>query len=239
MSYSTTRWGESHIIRYANIGRKIRVCHDPKDLNKAIKRPHYARRTLDEITHHLRGAQFFSKLDARSGYWSVHLDQPSSFLTTFNSRFGRYRFIRLPFGLNLSQDVFQERMDCILETCPGTIGIADDVGVYGSTEQEHDNNLHILMETASKHELVFNENKCQNKTHSLLFFGLLFDKDGVHPDPDRVIAIEQIPSPDCAKSLREFMGISTHMAPFTKNLAHNVFQNCCRSSRHVFAHEPH
>ena len=60
-----------------------------------------------------------------------------------------------------------------------------DVGVYDSTEQEHDNNIHSLMETASKHGLVFNEKKCQIKTHSLSFFGPLFDKDGVYPDPDR------------------------------------------------------
>ena len=70
------------------------------------------------------------------------------------------------------------------------MGIADDIGVYGSTEQEHENNPQILMETASKHGLVFNENKCQIKTHSLSFFGLLFNKDGIHPDPDRVMAIE-------------------------------------------------
>ena len=116
------------------INCKIHICLDPKDLNLAIKRRHYATRTLDEVTHHLGSARVFSKLNARSGYWSVHLDQPSSLLTTFYSAFGRYRFLCLPFGLNLSQDVFQERMDRILEYCPGKIGIADDVGVFGKVE---------------------------------------------------------------------------------------------------------
>ena len=89
-----------------------------KDLNRAIKRPDYHTRTLEEITHKLAGATVFSKLDAHHGYWSVSLDEESSVKTTFNSPFGRYRFLRLPFGLNLSQDVFQEMMDLILEQCP-------------------------------------------------------------------------------------------------------------------------
>ncbi len=68
--------------------------------------------------------------------------------TTFNSPFGRYRLSIVPFGLNLSKEVFQEMMDQILEQCPGTISIADDEGVFGRTEKEHDTNLHQLMRAA-------------------------------------------------------------------------------------------
>ena len=139
-----TDWVSSIVYSRKSNG-KLRICLDPKDLNTAIKRPHYPTPTLEEITHKLAGSMIFSKLDARHGYWSVQLDDESKRLTTFNSPFGRYCFRRLPFGLNLSQDVFQERMDCILEKCPGTISIADDVGVFGKTEAEHDKHLHNLM----------------------------------------------------------------------------------------------
>ena len=63
------------------------------------------------------------------------LDEESSYLTTFNSPFGRFRFTRLPFGLCVSQDVFQQKMDFILEKCPGAVGIADDIAVHGPTEK--------------------------------------------------------------------------------------------------------
>ena len=106
---------------------EIRVCLDPKDLNKAIKRNHHKTPTLEELTHKFREARFFSKLDAKSGYWAVKLDKESQLLTTFNSPFGRFCFKRMPFGLVMSQDVFQHKMDQILERCPGTIGIADYV----------------------------------------------------------------------------------------------------------------
>ena len=77
--------------------------------------------TLEELTHKFAGRTIFSKVDARHGYWSVALDEESSMLTTFNSPFGRYRYLRMPFGLRMSQDVFQQKMDQILESCPGCI----------------------------------------------------------------------------------------------------------------------
>ena len=138
----------------------------------------------------LQGAKIFSNIDARAGYWSIILDEPSSELTTFNTPHGRYKFNRLPFGLNLSQNVFQERMDIILEKCPGTIYIADDIGVFGKTVKEHDDNLMTLVEQAKHNGLVFNEEKCAIGTSDLPFFGLLFDKDGVHPNKNRIEAIK-------------------------------------------------
>lgn len=216
--HKPTDWVSSLVYSRKSNGT-IRICLDPKDLNTALKRPHYATRTLEEVTHHLAGATVFSKLDARSGYWSVHLDESSSFLTTFNSPFGRYRFLRLPFGLNLSQDVFQEKMDQILEKCPGTISIADDIGVFGNSKKQHDDNLRNLMEIAQKHGLVFNKSKCNINSDSLSFFGLHFSKDGVSPDADRIASIRSMPSPKNPQALREFLGVAVYMSPFTKNLA--------------------
>ena len=59
------------------------ICLDPKYLNKAIIREHYKAPTLEEMSHKLAGATLFPKLDAKDGFWSVHLDIASSYLTTF------------------------------------------------------------------------------------------------------------------------------------------------------------
>jgi hypothetical protein len=197
-----------------------RICLDPKDLNKAIKRTHHHTPTLDEITHQFAGSTVFSKLDARHGYWSIKLDEESSLLTTFNSPgFGRFRFKRLPFGLCVSQDIFQHRMDQILEKCPGTLGIADDVAVYGTTEEEHDKNLLQLMNVARESGLVFNMDKCEIKKQSISFFGLIYDANGVTPNPQRIEAIEAIEPPKTAKALQEFLGIATYMSSFVPRLS--------------------
>ena len=80
----------------------IHPCLDPHDLNKAIIHKHYKAPTLEEISHKLSGATVFSKLDAKDGFWSIHLDTPSSYLTTFNMHKGCYRYLCKPFGLKMS-----------------------------------------------------------------------------------------------------------------------------------------
>ena len=213
-----TDWVSSIVISRRRNG-KLRICLDPKDLNKAIKRCHHKTPTLEEITHKFSGSRYFSKLDAKNGYWSVLLDEESSCLTTFNSPFGRYCFLRMPFGLVMSQDVFHHKMDQILEKCPGTISIADDIAVCGETEAEHDQNLHNVMEIARQHGLVFNSDKCEIKVPQIKFFGMIYHKDGVHPDPEKVKVIKEKQSPGNKNELQEFLGIITYMSPFIPRLS--------------------
>ena len=98
----------------------------------------------------------FSKLDAKSGYWSIKLDEESQKLTTFQTPFGRYCFQRLPFGLSVSQDIYQMEIDHILEQCEGACGIADDIIISGKDEEEHDRNLINFMKVACKEGLKLN-----------------------------------------------------------------------------------
>ena len=63
-----TYWVNSHVVVEKPNG-KLCTCLDPKDLNAAIKRPHYPMPTLEDALSKMTGAKFFSKLDARSGYW--------------------------------------------------------------------------------------------------------------------------------------------------------------------------
>ena len=71
---------------------KIRVFIDPRDLNRAIKREYYPMKTIENVVAEMPDAKLFSALDATSGYWQLKLDEQSSKLCTFNTRFGWYRF---------------------------------------------------------------------------------------------------------------------------------------------------
>ena len=150
---------------------KIRACLDPRDLNKAIKREHYYTKTIDEVVTQLSGAKFFSVVDAKKGYWHVPLDEASSYLTTFNTPFGRYRFTRLSFGLVVSQDVFQKHLDSSLEGLEGVTGIADDTFVYGATEEEHDANMVNLMITSRERGSNSTKTKCSLNVRKLASLG--------------------------------------------------------------------
>jgi len=79
----------------------LRLCLDPKDLNKNISRQHYYTRTIDEILPQMHGKKYLSVADTNKGYWHVELDKESSLLCTFNTPFGRYRVKRLPFGVSV------------------------------------------------------------------------------------------------------------------------------------------
>ena len=71
--------------------KKVRLCLDPKDLNKNIYREHYYSKTIDEILPLLHGAKKVSASDTNKGYFHVEMDYESSLLCTFNTPFGRFR----------------------------------------------------------------------------------------------------------------------------------------------------
>ena len=104
-----TAWVNSMVINKKKSG-KLRICIDPRDLNKAVRREHYQLPTQEEITGRLAGAKYFSHLDATSGFWQMSLDEESSFLTTFHTPFGPYRFTVVPFGFNFAQEVFRRTL---------------------------------------------------------------------------------------------------------------------------------
>lgn len=89
---------------------KLRICMDPKDLNRAIKRPHYPMPTIESEISDMSKAKVFSIIDAKDGFWQIKLTDKSSYLTTFNSPFGRYRWLRMPFGISSASEEFQRRM---------------------------------------------------------------------------------------------------------------------------------
>ena len=82
-----TPWVSSLVTAQKPNGQ-IRVCTDPKGLNRVLRRSHCPIPTIDEILPELSRAKVFSTVDAKNGFWHVELDDDSSRLTTFNSPFG-------------------------------------------------------------------------------------------------------------------------------------------------------
>ena len=197
------------------------LCLDPCDLNRAIcHHDHHKMPTVEEVAHtNLQISCYFTKLNAHHGYCSIVLDEESSLLTTFNSPFGRYHFLHLPFGLVCSQDIFQKKMDQFLKECPGCIRIANDITIHGHTEEEHDAHLQNLMWVACKYGVVFNPQKMHIKAPAVNFFGCLYDANGVHPDPEKVEAVHALPAPTNVTELQDFLSMVTYLSPFVHGLS--------------------
>ena len=170
------------------------------------------------VTTKLHGSTLFSRLDAENAYWHIELDDESSYLTTFNTNRGRYRYKHLSYGFNCSQDIFQKKMDQAFERCKGEIPIADDIQVYG-TENTHDMDLHDAMERARSAGIKLNYDKCVIKTKSCTFFGNIFTPDRVKSDPKKVEAIKKMQAPQTKQELQSFPGMINFLGQFIKNMS--------------------
>ena len=110
---------------------KVRICIDQKHLNQNIKRSHYPLPTIEDLLPDLSKTKIFSVVDAKNGFWHVELDDESSYLTTFNTPFGRYHWLRMPFGISSAPEEYQRRQDQTVEGPPGVRSIIDDILIYG------------------------------------------------------------------------------------------------------------
>ena len=174
-----TEWINS-IVPVMKEDGSLRLCLDPKDLNKAIKRNQWYARTLDDILPELAQSKYFIVKDATSGFWHILLDFRSSLLTTSNTPWGKYRWLRMPFCLKVSGDVFQERLNRVL-------GITDNIVIHGATENTHNGTVLILCETARLNNLSLNSKKMQFKSTGCKFFGHRLTPDSIQsiPQEDR------------------------------------------------------
>ena len=116
-----------------------------KPLNLSVLREPHPIPKVDKILAQLHGAKVFSKLDANSGFRQILLAKESLSLTTFITPFGRYCFNKLPFGTSSDPELFQRRMNRILEGWEGVLCHMDDVLIYGSRKEEHDKRLQAVM----------------------------------------------------------------------------------------------
>ena len=218
-----TAWVNSMVVVPKKNGQ-LRICLDPKELNQAIQREHYPLPTIEEIATRLHGAKVFTKLDVRHGFWHVSLDEESSYLTTFNTPFGRYRWKRMPFGIASAPEVFQRKMHELIEGLPSVEVVADDFVVvgYGETQQDadrdHDKNLKAFLELCQKRNVTLNSEKINLRQPEVTFIGHIATADGLRVDPEKVRAIVDMPCPTDKKGIQRLLGLVQYLSKFLPNL---------------------
>ena len=204
---------------------QVRICLDPRDLNKAIKRSHFNMPVLEDVLPALKEARVFSLLDVKDGFMHVKLSNRSSFLTTFWGPKGRYRWLRMPFGISSAPEEFQRRLQAALHGIEGVAVVADDVLVFGGgktdeeARQRHDEALVQLLMRARKTNIKFNKEKMRLHKSELQYIGHRISSKGVSPDPAKVKAIQQMAAPKSVTDVRRFLGMCNYLAKFIPNLS--------------------
>ena len=170
--------------------------------------------TITEHLHRLGKARCFSVLDAKEGFLQCPLDEASSLMTTIHTSFGRYRWLRMPFG------VFQMRIAAALDGINSNISIADDILIYGDVETNeeatisHDQCLTTLLDRCAQRSLKLNPRKFRFRQKEVKFMGHIFTPSGITIDPERVNAISEIPAPKVKKAIQRFLGTMNHLTMF-------------------------
>ena len=129
--------------------------------------------------------------DCKKGYGHQKLDEASSYLTTFQTEMGRYRFAVMPFGITVAGDMFQ----CKLDECFGQIKnltvITDDIMVIRRKQNHKDHDLEFttMLQTARKCNIKLNFEKLQYKCTQVNFYGETYTTDGHKPAQSKITTI--------------------------------------------------
>ena len=118
----------------------------------------------------------------------------------------------------MSQDIFQARIDQLVEGFAGVVAIANDIVIFGATQEEHDENLRRLLTRCHEHRLKLNPDKIQIGQPEVKFYGIICSAEGVRPGPRKVSALQTMSAPTSSQELALFLGLATYLGPFIPNL---------------------
>ena len=124
----------------------IRLCVDVRKANAAIIRERIPIPTVDEVLETLDGSAVFSKLDLCLGFHQIELDEDSRDITIFATHDGLFRYKTLSFGVNSAPEKYQQIVRQVVSDINGVQNIADDLIMHGKNNQEHDRNLHRVLQ---------------------------------------------------------------------------------------------
>jgi len=213
-----TTWLSAMVIVHKDNG-SVRICTDGRAIKSAIKRERHPLANITDIKHIINGAQYFSKIDLKSGYHQVMLEKSSRQCTAFQTPLGIMRYKRLNMGISCSSEIFQKVIQDILSGIPNQINISDDILIFAADPNEHDRILHLVLSKLQEHGLTVNTTKCEFKKTHLIFFGMMFSKDGIAPDPSKVDTIRSASAPTTYDELSSFLGLGSFLQAHIQNFS--------------------
>ena len=214
-----TPWVSSMVVVKKKTKNAVRICIDPSNLNKGIKREHFPMNSIDDIVTRLHGSKYFSTLDANMGFFQIKLSEKSSYLTTFNSPFGRYRYLRMHMGAKCSSEVFQRAMMTAFDGIEGVEIVVDDILVHGITMSIHNQRVKQVLDRCREINLKLNRSKCRIGMSEVNYVGHRITGDGVKPTEERVKAIVDMKAPENIKELEAVLGMIAYVAKFIPMLS--------------------
>ena len=216
----TSEWA-APIVPVKKPNGKIRICGDFKvTINPQICIDQHPIPSVDELLTHLNNGQKFTKLDLSDAYLQIELDDESKKLVVINTPLGLFKYNRMPFGISNAPAIFQRIMDQVLAGIPNCVAYLDDILITGTTDEEHLQTLEAVLSKFQDFNLRCNPSKCSFFNDQVCYLGFIIDKNGKRPDPQRVQAIQNMPSPTNVREVEAFIGKINYYGKFISNFSH-------------------
>ena len=218
---SESPWS-SNVVLVRKKDGSLRFCIDWRLLNSKTRKDAYMLPRFDDIADSLVGSTMYSKLDLRSGYWNVEVEEEDKPKTAFSvGNLGFYEWNRLGFGLCNAPAQFQR----LVERCMGDLHLRDclvfidDILIFSKTFEEHVERLEAVFGKLAEHGLKLKPSKCELFMDSVTYLGHVVSKQGIHTDPEKVSAIKSWPVPKNVKEMRQFLSFAGYYRRFIRNYA--------------------
>ncbi len=165
---------------------------------------------IDDLFDQLKSAALFAKIDLRSGYYQLRVQEQSISKTTFRTRYGHYEFLVMPFGLTNALTAFMDLMNTIFRPYLDQFVIVfiDDILVYSNNAEEYDRHLRIVLQTIREKQLYAKLSKCEFWLEELSFLGHIVSVEGIKVDLSKVEAILNWKPPKNVTEVHSFLGLA-------------------------------
>ncbi len=194
----------------------LRMSVDYKALNNATVKNQYPLPRIDDLFDRLSGANVFSRIDLRLGYYQIQIAEGDKEKTACRIRCGSYEFLVMPFGLTnapatfctLMNDIFQEWFDDFV------VLYIDHILIYSSSLEEHAEHLRKVFQRLRENKLYAKLEKCEFRVTKVDFLGHRITQEGLKMDDHKVKAILDWEPPKSLPALRLFLGLASYYRKF-------------------------
>jgi len=192
------------------------MCIDYRELNKLTVKNRYPLPRIDDLFDQLQGSSIYSKIDLRSGYHQLRVQEKDIPKTTFRTRYSHYEFQVMPFGLINAPAVFMDLMNRVCKPYLDKFVIVfiDDILIYSKSKEEHEEHLRTILRLLKNEKLYAKFLKCDFWNHKVQFLGHVIDSHGLQVDPAKIEAVKDWATPTNPTEIRQFLGLAGYYRRF-------------------------